>query len=80
MRTLLFAMVGLQAIWLAFMLTLPLPRYFLPRFPALAIVMSRGLTTVSGHHAGVVLLALSYWGVVLSRTFWLEIFLRKYAP
>jgi len=60
---LILAWIG--GIFLPLLLTLPSPRYFLPAFPALAIVLAQGLDRVVKNAEQVLLLALLYGGGTL---------------
>lgn len=56
-----FILAWIVAVFLPLILTLPGPRYFLPAFPALAMVMARGLICIGKEAEQVGLLILCYW-------------------
>jgi 4-amino-4-deoxy-L-arabinose transferase-like glycosyltransferase len=58
----LFVMLWIAAIFFPLMATLPAPRYFLPAFPALAIVMAHGVLRSGEVAERLVILALLYAG------------------
>ena len=60
-----FILAWVGGIFLPLLLTLPSPRYFLPAFPALAIVLAQGLDRVVKNAEHVLLLALLYGGGAL---------------
>lgn len=60
-----YVLLWIAAVFVPLMLTLPGPRYFLPAFPALAIVMARGLEEVSEKKEQLLLLAWLYGGGAL---------------
>jgi 4-amino-4-deoxy-L-arabinose transferase-like glycosyltransferase len=53
-------LVWIGAVCIPLLLTLPGPRYFLPAFPAFALLMARGLTSIRGGSERPLLLALLY--------------------
>jgi hypothetical protein len=52
--------VWIAAVFLPLMLTVPGPRYFFPAFPALTIMMARGLDCMQGAAQRIITLALLY--------------------
>ncbi len=60
-----FVLGWIVAVFVPLMLTLPGPRYFFPAFPALAIVMARGILHVGEEKASLALFALLSWGGAL---------------
>jgi 4-amino-4-deoxy-L-arabinose transferase-like glycosyltransferase len=61
----LLVLLWIASVSLPLMLTLPDPRYFMPAFPALAVVMARGLKRIPEATERVVMLALFYGGEAL---------------
>ncbi|MBV7334380.1 glycosyltransferase family 39 protein [Chloroflexi bacterium TSY] len=53
-----FILLWIAIIFLPFLLTLPDPRYFMPSFPALAILMAHGVRTIGKESFRIVTLAL----------------------
>jgi hypothetical protein len=53
------------AVFVPLFVTLPAPRYFMPAFPALAILMACALRRLPGATERAVPLALFYWGEAL---------------
>ena len=64
-RSDLFVLFWIAAVFLPLLLTLPDPRYFMPAFPALALVMARGLESVDEATEQVIALALLHCGGAL---------------
>lgn len=62
----LFVLLWIAMVSLPLMLTLPINRYFMPAFPAVAIVMARGIGRIPEAAEQVVALALLYCGLALS--------------
>jgi len=61
----IFILAWIIGIFLPLLFTLPGPRYFLPAFPALAIVLSQGLERMGKNAEQVLLLAILYGGGAL---------------
>jgi 4-amino-4-deoxy-L-arabinose transferase-like glycosyltransferase len=64
-KTDLFILFWVILIWAPLMFTLPDHRYFMLSFPALAIMMGRGMNRISGMTKQVVLISLLYCGGAL---------------
>ena len=60
-----FLLAWVAGVFIPLLVTLPSPRYFLPAFPALAIILAQGLERVAKNAEQVLLLALLYGGGTL---------------